>query len=107
VPFKSGCKISCRTQEKEENTMANVIKAKDLKPSGTGWLEIYWHPVENSDMELFEIAWAQWNSIEIDSKGRATMGLVKLDESYNKFDGWRIWDAKPTFEEREGARWDG
>jgi len=90
--------------------MAKVIKAKDLKPSGTGWLELYWTPEDNqeiTDKALFEIAWARWNSIEIGADGQIMMGFTKPTEEYNKVEGWRIWNEKPTREEREAVKWDG
>lgn len=91
-----------------QETPARVIPAEELPATGTGWYELR---IDEADLEegmtfedgLMETAWADWHGVIMDGK-TDSYGIMRPDKEYNRI--WRVWDRKPTPEERKAVKWD-
>ena len=90
--------------------MARVIPKDELKSCGTGWLE--WSPKDERDYDtkdpyegLIGVAWFNWYSIEVDGHDTVGMGHLNPGMLYGVRGGWRIWDEKPTIDDRKLVGW--
>ena len=89
--------------------MAKLLTLKEIrKTKGAGWLET-WFPPDDGEPEyklLTECAWLHGAIINRNSPGEEAEMLMEgyVQRDYGKRYGCRVWDEKPTDEER-GVRW--
>lgn len=87
---------------------ARVIPAEELPATGTGWLDYKPTPAEiaadGEEAGLFAAAWAKGRCIWVDALGAGGTTRMEPDEEYGKT--WRVWDRKPTPEERKAVAWE-
>lgn len=86
--------------------MAKLVTTDRLEYFGNGFIEI-WLPVEDDIPNGTLVMNCAWTNGRILDNDGYVQNEQTIKDYYNKSYGFRVWDARPTEEEKQNERWIG